>query len=465
MRRSPGEERVKAVADAGYPSLLVYLVVALGLPLAVIWPMYAFAGVTFVLSAADAHLLTMTRTTALGPYFNGNDALLLIALVATVVNGQLKVPRIVWLMLGVLLIAFTQSAVAFGMSYETIRAMRWAISLPVCYSIAASIVDRPERLRIMLFALFLGSMLGSLQHLFVMQNRLGGGAAVTAQEFSMARTIVFRNAGQFLLLAFIIWRPKIRGLGRPLWIFGCILFGASVILSQTRSFWISSIVSLPAIAMVFRERESWKKGLVVPAIAALFLLLVFGVIELLIPSLDAVDVVGWRLESLTDEEKRQMSTITRQLSIERELGAWLEGTLVFGRGLFFFAREYHEEFAGMYRIAWGHVGHVTTLSQTGLIGLLVYSLLLPLGVIKSAKQLWRQSSHEARLMALTAGGCAIWYWFCFFMSDNFLATHMVEGFLFGAVWRQALYYQRLQTRAGPDGYGADRPSAVVAETS
>lgn len=436
--------------DAGYPSILIYLVIAIGIPLALMWPIYAFAGVAFILCAGDSHMLTMTRTTALGAYFNGNDALLLVALLGTAVNGELRVPRIVWAMFGVILIAFAQSWVEGGLAYETVRALRWAISLPVCYVIAASVVSNPRRLRITLFALFFGSVLGSLQHLFVVQNRLAGTAAVSAHEFSLARTISFRNAGQFLLLAFIIWRPRIKGLGRPLLIFGAVLFGVSVLLNQTRSIWISSIVSLPVIAMIFREGERWRKSLVAPAVAAIFLLLIFVTIDLAIPALDAKDIIGWRLRTLTDEEQRHMTTITRQLSIEREFDAWLEGTLIFGRGLFFFAREY-EDTVGTYRIAWGHVGHLTTLSQTGLIGLLVYSFLLPFSVVKSALQLWRQSSHEARLMALTGGGCAIWYWFCFFMSDNFLAIHMVEGFLFGAVWRQALYYQQVQMRAGPEG--------------
>lgn len=64
----------------GYPSFILYLIALIGVPFAFVRPYKAFLTVTFLLAAADATAFTYTRTPFLGPYFNANDACLLIAL-------------------------------------------------------------------------------------------------------------------------------------------------------------------------------------------------------------------------------------------------------------------------------------------------------------------------------------------------------------------------------------------------
>ena len=66
----------------GYPSFILYLILLVGIPLALSRPFKAFLMITFVLAAADANAFTYTRTKFLGPYFNANDACLLIVLLA-----------------------------------------------------------------------------------------------------------------------------------------------------------------------------------------------------------------------------------------------------------------------------------------------------------------------------------------------------------------------------------------------
>ena len=68
--------------EVGYPSFVLYLLILIGIPLALQKPFKAFLLVAFMLSAGDATAFTFTRSELLGPYFNANDACLLIALFA-----------------------------------------------------------------------------------------------------------------------------------------------------------------------------------------------------------------------------------------------------------------------------------------------------------------------------------------------------------------------------------------------
>ena len=116
---------------------------------------------------------------------------------------------------------------------------------------------------------------------------------------------------------------------------------------------------------------------------------------------------------------------------------WYEGTLILGRGINYFCKYYLGYYKGG-MIAWGHLGHVTTLAQLGLIGLFVYSFYFPLKVVQMSIKLWDKTSHEAKFFGLLSGLTMIWCWICFFMSDSFLGQHVTEGIIFGSAWRQEM---------------------------
>jgi hypothetical protein len=127
-----------------------------------------------------------------------------------------------------------------------------------------------------------------------------------------------------------------------------------------------------------------------------------------------------------------ISNFKRLSAFKFEMEAWLSGTLFFGRGLSFFALMPGEF------VAWGHLGHITILSQLGIVGLVVYSYYLPLAIIKLSKKLWKHAANEVKFLALLAGITMIWHWICFIMSSSFLGQYPVAGIMFGAVWRQAM---------------------------
>jgi hypothetical protein len=222
--------------------------------------------------------------------------------------------------------------------------------------------------------------------------------------------------------------PKLNPKDRIIVISACILFVVSILLNQTRSIWLSSVAALPVALMLFRPKNIIYKIVAWPTMLIVLYICVLVITELIMPEIDLIGITIDRLAGLNT----RYYTFTRLLSFQLEMDAWLNGTLIFGRGLAFFSN-YQE----IRIIAWGHLGHVTTLAQLGLIGLGVYSFYLPITIIKSSRTLWKHATNEIKFLGLLAGTSMIWFWICFIMSNSFLAHHMVAGIIFGAVWKQA----------------------------
>lgn len=426
---------------AGYPSVVLYLTLLLGLPMALVRPFKAFLVVAFLVAAADATAFTYTRTQLLGPYFNANDACLLVALASALSHGVylkngIQLPNVVKWIIAVLLIGFTQSwFVMGGFSYEVLRSLRWAMTLPVYFVIGATMVDDERKVRQLLIALFLGSAVSAVEHVLFVRSLVDHHAS-TSFDIGQFRTIAFRSPGVWFLLAGIIWLPKIKGINRIVMLGAGALFAVSVLLNQTRSIWISSIAALPLIFLLFKQKKRALKTVMLPVISAIMFAALFIFMYFITPNISPADIVMERVRTLTDQDIRFRSTITRLLSFKLEMEAWSKGSLVFGRGLSYYSNsfsEYHEGFP----VAWGHLGHVTTLAQLGLIGLLVYSFYLPKIVIQASRRLWLDTSPEIKFIGLLAGTSIIWSWLCFFMSDSFLSQHAADGVIFGTAWRQA----------------------------
>jgi len=423
----------------GYPSIVLYLALLVGLPLALTKPYKAFLMVAFLISAADSASFTFTRTALLGPYFNANDACLLIALAATVTYGiklkhKIFFPPVVKLIIAVVLIGFVQSCfVMGGMRYEVLRALRWALTLPAFFIITASLVNDEEKARQLLIVLFWGSLVSVTEHILFAQARM----TLPGDTLRLMRTISFRSPGLWFLLAAVLYLPKIKGLHRNIMLGGMALFIVSLILNQTRSIWISFMATFVPVTVIYFRHKNILLKIVTYSLAAVLLFAGAGLIlSKIFPNIRPEKFILERMNTLVDDKKRDETTITRQRGFERELEEWSEGTLVFGRGLNYFAPRYYDLYKG-HKVAWGHLGHVTTLAQLGLIGLLIYSFLLPNTVIRASITLWQHRQEELKFLGLMAGTCIISSWICFLMSDSFLGPHASEGIIFGAAWRLA----------------------------
>jgi hypothetical protein len=106
-------------------------------------------------------------------------------------------------------------------------------------------------------------------------------------------------------------------------------------------------------------------------------------------------IIGERFDTL-GEERRDISTLSRQHALKYETDAWLGGTVVFGRRAVLLRKMPNT-------VAWNHLGHITTLAQLGLLGFIVYSIWLPLVAIRDGRSNWRHSNPSVRFIGLLAG--------------------------------------------------------------
>lgn len=425
----------------GYPSVVLYLALIIGLPLAFIKPYKAFIVVTFFTIALDSASLTYTRTTLLGPYFNANDAFLLITFTATMsycvaLRNKIHLPEIVKYMVAVLIVGFIQSLYVCGEpTYEIIRAMRWAIAMPLYFIFSATIADDEKKVKPLLIAILFGSLFSVLQHILFVTSRIEM-YVMPEIDIGHFRTLAFSNPGIWLLLAGIVWIPKIKFIYRPFLYIAAVLFAVSVVLNQTRSIWISSIAALPITIFMFKQKDYCKKSVIIIMYTSILVFGVFQVISHILPDIKTGDIILQRLEPYTEQDRRYEATFDRQMDFKLEVEEWMKGTLIFGRGLSYFTSEsYADDDSG--DVAWGHLGHITTLAQLGLIGLFVYSYLLPIAIVKYSKKLWQFATDETKYLGLLAGVCMISSWICFIMSGSFLSHNVTAGIIYGSTYRQA----------------------------
>jgi hypothetical protein len=235
------------------------------------------------------------------------------------------------------------------------------------------------------------------------------------------------------------------GLGCRIALLGAgIAFIASMVLSLTRSVWIATVAALPATPLLYRRASrgcaAASRRAAASAAAALAGLAVLAVVASvvvasLLPEVSLGRLVVERVEGLLDPELNRQSVGTRRAAAEVELEAWLDGTLLLGRGLFFFQEHMKErEEATQTQYGFGHLGYVTYLSQLGLVGLLLYGIYVPVAVVGDSRRVWRASDAPAsRYLGLLAGCCILYHALMFLMSSSLLTPWTyVPGVLAGA---------------------------------
>lgn len=415
-----------------------YLALALviGIPLALLRPYWALIFATFLLTIEDNATLAQSRSAILGPYFNALDALLLVALVSMVVDSvrtqPIIIPRPVILILVILLIATIQSVHEFGPSYYTMRALRWALSFPLFFVVAANMVTDESRSRRLVLSLFLGTVIAALSSLLV-QSRIASYYAYGA--IALIRSPRLAGVPSSFVLAMPLATLPARRIVRWLyWVSGG-LFLSVIALTFTRSIWIGMIVALPILLLMFRVRT--RRALPHPLKTLLFLLFIVVaasvVFTLVLPELNIVSALRQRIDTMIYEDLRSKATFDRRNALRYELDAWRSGTLILGRGLSYFQSKY--TVGTQVPIAYNHLGYITYLAQLGLVGLLIYGVYLPLSVIRNSRRVWLNSQGEAtRFLGLLVGSTFVHLSIVFLASGSLLSHAPVSGLLGGAVW-------------------------------
>ncbi|MDH5716434.1 MAG: hypothetical protein OEZ22_02215 [Spirochaetia bacterium] len=418
----------------GYSSQFLIVLLFLGILLIIIKPYYGFLYIVFWNAAADYAAFTLTRFSFLGPFFNAHDACLLIGIIALaahifVYNKKLIIPNIVIWIFIVLLIGFFQSIIIIGWEYEIIRSLRWAVSLPVYMIIAVNIIDKEEKINLFLLVLFIGSLASALNHIIFVQEKISL-SEVSSHDINLYRTIAFRNPGLWILLTGLFYLPKNLPINRIYIWLAALLFAISTLLNQTRSIWIASIFSLIPLIFLFPQKKSSIKLLLIPFSIFFLYMAMQTLSSYIFPNFNVDNIITSRISTLIEESDRAQSTITRQLSYKREMEEYMKGTLIFGKGLSFYM-PFVDETYGSFRVAWGHLGHITTLAQFGIIGLFIYSFYFPFKIIKISRELWKSNSEVIKFISILAGLIMIWNWICFLMSDSFLTIHNIDAIIFG----------------------------------
>ncbi|UCG58917.1 MAG: hypothetical protein JSU70_05270 [Phycisphaerales bacterium] len=428
----------------GYPQIVILVVLAVGFVLALLRPYAAFLFTILLLTAGNADVFNQTRTTALGPYLNLSDVCVLVALAGLFLDKLHRkepvwAPRIVPLILAVLTIGACQSFWKLGWTYETARAYRWGVQWPLVYLLGANLVTTPKRAKQLVGTLLCGAILAASQHVFLVAG-VWRAQSLDMQTYEFIRTISYwaGGIGAAFLISAAVWKMPRGAWKKGFYIVTGLLLLGSIFLSQTRSIWVAVVCSLPCLLVLLKGRRRLANVMKFGFIVVLMLLAMAWVCQRVMPGLDIYDIAAGRIEALFDRGTQSAHMGTRERAFNAEMGSWMDGTLIFGRGLRFFQTVRNSEHYAR-RIAFNHLGYVTYLSQLGMIGLFVYGFLLPLGVLRDGLYLWNHAGVSIlRYVGVLGTASIVLLSIMFLISSHFLALgYEAPAALYGSMWALA----------------------------
>ncbi len=414
--------------EASSSSFLLAILI-IGLPLALLRPYSAFLLGVFVLSALAPGELAQVRT-ILGPYFNALDACLVVAIMAAVVDGlrrgRLVVPGVLAVMILVLSIATVQTAWKLGFTYETLRALRWALTFPLWYFVASNMVVDSVRVKALVITLFVGTILVDLRGLLLVSSRLE--LYVSAENYAVIRNSRLMGVSVYILPAMIVWILPHRWWQKIVYLGVGAIFALTIVSSQTRSSWIAVPVTVSVLWWLLgrRSRDSWLRLFKIMIVVGVVTALVLVVFRFAFPGLDPFNLVVNRMNELTNPGG---SSLSRRLALNYELQSWLESPIILGQGL-----SYFQAYIGS-GIAVNHLGYLTYLAQLGILGFLVYAVYVPISVVRdSIKVFTHTRGWFLGFFATLSTACMVYLAAVFFMSGSLLSHAPIPGILAGGIW-------------------------------
>jgi len=428
----------------GYPPIFLLLTLGLGVPFAFFRPYRTFLASIFFLTAANFHRFIGTRLPSLGPYLNLWDAFILIACLALFIDllhrrERLYIPGVVLLLLGIVTIGACQTFWKLGWTYDTLKAYRHAMNVPIGFLLGSNLVCTRERAKGLYLALLAGVVAAGLQHVFYSVTRWRV-AALTMARFGGMRTITYvaGHLGPPFLVSWLVW-PVRGGIGRKIaCLTTALVLMASIFLKQTRTIWIAMLGAYP-ILLLINHRQTTKATFKKAVVALVVVLLMFALCEVILPGLEVGGLINQRVADIFRQDYKR-ADLSRLNALRVEMGHYLQGTLVFGRGLAFF--QTLEKYSGLsyrWRVAFNHMGYVTYLSQLGLLGLFLYGVYFPARIGYDGHTLSHGDTPEAvRKCGQLACASIVYLAIASISSNNLLApVFLPTAVLFGAVWRLA----------------------------
>lgn len=418
----------------GYPLYFFVLIAIIGLILFMYRPQYNFWAAIFYFSLRELRTAALTRIEGFGPYLNLDDFVILISLISLIriaFKKKIKIPSVVvWLAI-CFLISIVMISLNYKFTYEVQREHKSALYFIIAIFLSYNFVSREKDFEIFLKILFLGSIVASFQYFTLVQEKIQ--IYGTGNNLETIRSVAFMSVTpSFIITSFFIKQKWLESsLIKIIYFVGLSLMLVNLILSQTRSLYISIILTIIIIYLIKKEIKV-KTSLILEVIFVSFL--VYIIFEQYLNIINLNEVIFRRLGLLLDSPKTDPTTISRMVAVKYEFNAFLNSNILFGNGMgftYFISVPYTEY------VAWGHIGPVAYLARMGLLGFFVYSIYIPFISLKYLLALKTNSLHLSytKIFVLFSIALIINDWVSFWMSASYLEMGAsLSGTIIGAVW-------------------------------
>jgi hypothetical protein len=445
------------IEHIGYPAEVFYVVALIGVALILYRPRWAFFFIILGLAMRHHSMAVHTRTPLLGEYLNLNDLFLWIgvgAMIREVWSSRLYIPQILLAILGILLVGDFQVLFQYGFNHLTIRTLWASWIFALMFVVAVNMVRDLRDARLFVWALFLGSVGAALHHLvFVHNETLAAIGLLTENDI---RSVHFMYSGGLFLgvgaLFIDIRRILQKNYLYILWIVGLSLVGISYVLSFTRTVWLGApLAGIGLFLATYRAQKqvAAKIGYAIPIII-LTIVLFKLTSQFFLPGVEVANMLDERADFVRYEDSFEEAYETRQIGVDTELKLWLDGSIIWGVGSSYDPKIEEESIANVsYQGALNHVAYSSYLAHFGLIGLLVYGILLPVLTIQIARRYYFRHMYDyGGIVAATAMVLAFFNLVTLASGFHYLVPSVhVQGLIYGAIWGLAGDYKVNQARS------------------
>ena len=416
----------------GYPLYFFLSIAALGLIFFIWRPQYNFWFSLFYFSVRELRTASFTRIEGFGPYLNLDDFVLIILVISLIhisYKRGIKIPNLViWLSI-CFIVSLLTIGINYSFIYEVQREHKFALYFILGIFFGYNFVLKEKDFEIFLKILFIGSFIASIQYLLFAQEKI---------ELYGTRNIeTIRSVGFMALIPIFIITSifiKIKWLStikiKLIYFSGLSMMVVNIILSQTRSIYISIILTVFLIYLFHKEFKV-KSGLIFLIIVPFIVYIIF---DQYFKFININELIFGRMQLLSDSPSTDVTTIGRAYAIKYEIAAFLKSNIIFGNGLGFtyFIPEGRSEY-----ISWGHIGHIAYLARLGLLGFIIYSIYIPFTTLK---YLVKTETNKlkygyTKIFIIFATALIINDWISFWMSASYLGIGaFLSGTVIGTVW-------------------------------
>lgn len=417
----------------GYPQYYFYIIGIIGI-IFIIWkPQYNLWLAIFYFSARDIRTAALTRFELTGPYLNLDDFIIIILLASIFkfsFDNKIKIPTPVYWLFVCFLSSILIISLKYSLTYEVQREHKAALYFTLAFFSSYNLVKYERDFELVLKLLFIGSVVASIQYIFITQEKIQLWGVVNNEES-------FRSVGfiglipVFIITSFFLKLKWLKSLPSKLFFLtGLSLMLVNLILSQTRSIYISIILTVILIFLLQKEIKI-KSGILLLIIIPFLVYIIF---DQYLNLLNINEVLFGRVQLLSDNPSTDLTTIGRLAALKYEFAAFLNSNIIFGNGLGFtyFLPEAYNPY-----IAWGHIGHIAYLARLGLLGFIIYSIYIPLTSLNYFYKIDPNSLklNYTKIFILFGTAVIINDWIGFWMSASYLGlTAFLPGIVIGITW-------------------------------